>query len=282
MEYKIKIPKIPNMGDLLNKEMLESVFNIKVHNVESKYDTNISVIGSHLGTLLYSNGFRTQLKQRIRKPFLSKDYYVWGTGFMNYNSHPDNSFLFRNVHICSLRGKLTKERVEKILKTRLNVPLGDGGLLADRWIGKSINKKYTIGIIPHYKEQDSQIINQLKNHYSNSIIINLRDKPMDVVRQIAECETILSSSLHGLIVADSFHIPNQHIMLYEYGERMKGDGFKFADYYSSYGLEDNPLRLYQHKDFPSIDEIVDNYLIGESDVEEKKNQISDAFPRFCR
>ena len=25
MEYKIKIPKIPNMGDLLNKEMLETL-----------------------------------------------------------------------------------------------------------------------------------------------------------------------------------------------------------------------------------------------------------------
>lgn len=280
MDYKIKIPKITNMGDLLNKEMLESVFNIKVHSVKSKYNTNISVIGSNLGRLLFSSDIKTQIMQRIRRPFLSKDYYVWGTGFLNYNSCPDNGFLFRNVHICSLRGKLTKERVEKILKTRLNVPLGDGGLLADRWIGNSINKKYTIGIIPHFREQDSQIIMQLKNHYSNSVIINLRDKPMDVVRQIAECETILSSSLHGLIVADSFHIPNQHIMLYEYGERMKGDGFKFEDYYSSFGLEDNPLRLYQHKVFPSIDEIVDNYLIKESDVEEKKNQIFDAFPKF--
>ena len=280
MDYKIKIPNIPNMGDLLNKEMLESVFNIKVYCVKSRYDTNISVIGSYLGRLLFSSDFKTQLMQRIRRPFLSKDYYVWGTGFLNYNSCPDNDFLFRNVHICSLRGRLSKERVEKILKTRLNVPLGDGGLLADRWIGNNIKKKYVIGIIPHFREQDSQLIKQLKNHYSNSIIINLRDKPMDVVHQIAECETILSSSLHGLIVADSFHIPNQHIMLYEYGEKMKGDGFKFEDYYSSYGLKDNPLRLYQHQVFPSIDEIVDNYLIKESDVEEKKNQIFDAFPRF--
>ncbi len=280
MDYKIKIPNIPNMGDLLNKEMLESVFSIKVHNVKSIYDTNISVIGSHLGKLLFSRILKTQLMQRIRRPFLSKDYYVWGTGFINYNSFPDNDFLFRNVHICSLRGKLSKERVEKILKTRLDVPLGDGGLLADRWIGNNIKKKYAIGIIPHFREQDSQFIKLLKNHYSNSVIINLRDKPIDVVRQIAECETILSSSLHGLIVADSFHIPNQHIMLYEYGEKMKGDGFKFEDYYSSYGLKDNPLRLYHDKDFPSIDEIVDNYLIEKSDVEEKKNQIFDAFPRF--
>ena len=30
MVYKIMYPPIPNMGDLLNKDMLEELFNIKV------------------------------------------------------------------------------------------------------------------------------------------------------------------------------------------------------------------------------------------------------------
>lgn len=30
MEYRINYPLIPNMGDLLNKDMLESLFQIEV------------------------------------------------------------------------------------------------------------------------------------------------------------------------------------------------------------------------------------------------------------
>lgn len=36
MEYRIYYPQIPNMGDLLNKDMLESLFQIKVQRVSKK------------------------------------------------------------------------------------------------------------------------------------------------------------------------------------------------------------------------------------------------------
>lgn len=279
MEYNIKIPNIPNMGDLLNKEMLESVFQVKIRNVKYFRQSNISVIGSYLSYLLYSDNPKRKIRQKLIKYFISKDYYIWGTGFVNYPVLPDNDFIFRRIHVCSLRGQLSKERVEKILGKKLNVPLGDGGLLVDRWIGNSISKKYDIGIIPHFREQDSPIIGELKNYYPNSVVINLRDTPIDVVRQIAACRTILSSSLHGLIVSDSFHIPNKHIMLYNYGEKMLGDGFKFDDYYSSFGIQDQPLKLYEANHYPTIDDIVRDYKIDDKAVEEKKEQIFNAFPR---
>lgn len=279
MEYRMRIPEIPNMGDLLNKDMIEKVFQVKIVNTKDIYGTNISGIGSYLSSLLYSNSRKSRLKQTLIRPFLSKEYYVWGTGFIKYPKTPDNNFLFKNVHICALRGQLSKDRVEKILGKQLDVPLADGGLLADRWVGESVQKKYDIGIIPHFKEQDSAVIGSLKNHYPNATVINLRESPLQVVRQIAECRTVLSSSLHGLIVSDSFHIPNRHIMLYDYGERALGDGYKFADYYSSFGLQDEPIKLSSANDFPTIDEIVQGYLIDEKKVEEKKEQIFNVFPR---
>ena len=182
---------------------------------------------------------------------------------MNYDTQEENIIRLRSTKILSLRGNLSKNRVERILNENLNIPTGDGGLLVDRWIGENPPKKYRIGIIPHYKEKDSPVVSEMKKSYPDSVIIDLGRKPIEVVREIASCETVLSSSLHGLIVADSFHIPNKHILLYPYGERMLGDGFKFADYYSSYGLKDIPLDMTTDK-IPSIQSIIEDYRIEPS------------------
>lgn len=277
MEYRIYYPQIPNMGDLLNKDMLESLFQIKVQRVNFK-QSNIIAIGSSLSRVLYTVNYKRKIKQRIIKLFNIDPFYIWGTGFMNYNAQEGNLIQSRNIKILSLRGNLSKSRVEKVLGKKLNIPTGDGGLLVDRWIGGNPSKKYRIGIIPHFKEMDSPIISEMKKKYSDSVIIDLGKKPIDVVKEIASCETILSSSLHGLIVADSFHIPNKHILLYPYGERMLGDGFKFADYYSSYGLKDTPLDV-STTNWPTIQSIIDDYCIEPSVVEKKKDEIFSVFPR---
>lgn len=277
MEYRIFYPQKPNMGDLLNKDMLESLFQIKIQRV-SYYKSNISAIGSNLSHAFYPINFKRRIKQEVIKFFDIDPFYIWGTGFINYGTQEQNMIQFRNIKILSLRGNLSKNRVERILNKKLNIPTGDGGLLVDRWIGKSFPKKYRIGIIPHYKEKDSPIVSEMKKYYSDSVIIDLGKKPIDVVKEIASCETILSSSLHGLIVADSFHIPNKHILLYPYGERMLGDGFKFADYYSSYGLNDTLLDV-TTSNWPTIQSIIDDYCIEPSVVEKKKDEIFSVFPR---
>lgn len=277
MEYRIYYPQKPNMGDLLNKDMLESLFQIKVQRVNYN-ESNLIAIGSSLSLALYSSKLKVRIKQRIIRIFKNDPFYIWGTGFISYNAHEDNKFRFRNIRVLSLRGNLSKNRVERILGKKLSIPTGDGGLLVDRWVGENPPKKYRIGIIPHFKEKDSPIVSEMKKRYSDSVIIDLRNKPIDVVKEIASCETILSSSLHGLIVADSFHIPNKHILLYPYGERMLGDGFKFADYYSSYGLKDNPIDV-STTNLPTIQSIIDDYCIEPSVVEKKKDEIFTVFPR---
>lgn len=278
MEYRISYCSIPNMGDLLNKVMLESLFNIQVIRAKTS-DANMLAIGSGLKGLLYSDIMVDRIKQKVRKLFKTEPFYVWGTGFMNYNKLRDNDLRFNNVHFLSLRGNLSKQRIEKILGRDLDIPLGDGGLLAERWIGNTPEKQYRIGIIPHFKEKDSFLLKDIKNFYKDSTIIDLCDRPIDVVRKIGSCEMILSSSLHGLIVSDSFHIPNRHITLFPFGERMVGDGYKFADYYSSYGIKDDPIDMNRKKAWPSFSDICDSYLIDSHVVEKKKDLIFSVFPK---
>ena len=89
----------------------------------------------------------------------------------------------------------------------------------------------------------------------------------------------MSSSLHGLIVSDSFHIPNVHIKLYDYGERMYGDGYKFADYYSSFSKKDEPILISEKNRWPKVTDIKEMYQIEESLVEQKKDALYRVFPQ---
>ena len=126
MEYRICYPQIPNMGDLLNKDMLEPLFHIKVQRVESN-DSNLSAIGSSLlhglrSRALYSTNIKKRIKQGIIKAFNIDPFYVWGTGFMDYNTQEDNIIQLRNTKFLSLRGNLSKYRVERVLGKKLNIP----------------------------------------------------------------------------------------------------------------------------------------------------------------
>ena len=70
---------------------------------------------------------------------------------------------------------------------------------------------------------------------------------------------------HGLIVADSFHVPNMHVV---FDERLKGDGYKFDDYYSAYGLPHIQRDLRQEA-APSLREIEESWGVTTEMVEEK-------------
>lgn len=68
MEYRIYYPQKPNMGDLLNKDMLESLFQIKVQRVNYN-ESNLIAIGSSLSLALYSSKLKVRIKQRIIRIF---------------------------------------------------------------------------------------------------------------------------------------------------------------------------------------------------------------------
>ena len=276
--YRICYPLIPNMGDRLNKAMLEDLFGINVVRAPL-FKSNMNAIGSSLDELLWNNNIKIRFKQYSHYLFAPKEHYVWGTGFLSSDISKERPLIFKNTRFCAIRGELSKRRIENIIGKKLDIPTGDGGLLAERWIGNHTKKKYSIGIIPHYKEQDHPLICQIANHYNNSVIINVKEEPRNVVSLISECSAVLSSSLHGLIVSDSFHIPNMHMILYKYGVRIKGDGFKYSDYYSSYGIEDKPIFMEDRK-WPSIDDIVENYTIDSKIVDEKMDLLYRCFPRL--
>ena len=152
---------------------------------------------------------------------------VWGSGV----SGEERTFIHPES-IKAVRGFKTKEFCDRY---RVKCPevFGDPALLLPLIYKPSVKKKYRLGIIPHVIDQKHPVITELKEKYSKDVlIIDLANykKWTDVIDQICSCEQILSSSLHGLIVSDAYHVPNCWI---ELSGNISGGHFKFFDYASS-------------------------------------------------
>lgn len=124
--------------------------------------------------------------------------------------------------ILALRGPLTAKGV------RGDFALCDPGLLANELV-RVETKKYQLGVVPHWS--DEELSNDPRFAKFNPVIIDPKGDPLENIRTIGECHKIVSSSLHGIIVADSFNIPRR----IEYAPRFAREGgmFKFEDYHES-------------------------------------------------
>lgn len=273
MPEKIKVyyTKLRNMGDQLNELILKRCFGYETVRT-SFLEGELCAIGSCLGMYTLHGTYPMRVRQRINgfcKPHVS----IWGTGFINY-SDSEGRFFKRDMKFCAVRGELTRKRVEQMTGKRLDIPTADAGILASEVLGEQVEKRYDIGIIPHLCDLKDPRVEQMQAAYGSARFISVREEPLNVIREIAECRCILSSSLHGLIVADSLGIPNLHVV---FADRLLGDGYKFDDYYSAYGVEHRPYDL-RTESPPEISEIEKGYRIRPEAVEEKKRLLMEAFP----
>jgi len=145
--------------------------------------------------------------------------------------------LFHNARILAVRGPLTSERlIQTTNKTRDKIVIADPGLLADELVGDQ-DKIYDLGIIPHWTDTTLEH-NPTFLKYSPKII-RVSDDPLKVIKEIGQCKKIVSSSLHGIILADAFGIPRR----IEIAPRMlthadqEGGLFKWQDYSASVNME---------------------------------------------
>lgn len=254
---------IPNFGDALNSYMLDNLFQVDVD--EKLVETaEMTAIGSILDVLLDSRA-RDNMVEISPKPIK-----IWGTGFKV--APEDDVKLIRPVEVSAVRGVLTKNILERMLDKKIDCVLADPGLLVSK-LYKSEEKKYDVGIIPHHTQKNEPCMTGALNQYPNSVLIDVTDNPSDVIRKISECKLILSTSLHGLIVADSFGIPNQWCVC---SDKLVGGRFKFDDYYSSFGLCMEPIDI--TKVYPDVKILIENYRVDMDIVKQKQEELLKSFP----
>jgi hypothetical protein len=79
----------------------------------------------------------------------------------------------------------------------------------------------------------------VKSQYINDptvFVINLNNDNVEaVIDEILSCEKTISSSLHGLIISDTYNIPNKWV---KFNDKIMGDDTKFYDYFQSVERKD--------------------------------------------
>ena len=125
---KVYYAKAPNMGDRLNKMIIETLFGYKVKQ-HTFLTGELSGIGSGLGQFTLRENKIIALAERI-SGLLFPNVTIWGTGFICYKKQ-DTKFYRKNIKFAAVRGELSKRRVEGILGRQLTIPTGDAGILAN-------------------------------------------------------------------------------------------------------------------------------------------------------
>jgi hypothetical protein len=198
----------PNFGDLLTPYLLKKFSKLSSEWFEPK-DSQLVMIGSIL-------------------EHLPEDWngVIAGAGKL----HEKTNLKFPNAKILAVRGPLTAKGLKG------NFALGDPALLADELVSRE-DKQYDLGIIPHWTDKALEN-NKIFTRY-NPKIIRVQDDPIEVIKDIGRCKKIVSSSLHGIILADAFNIPRR----IEIAPRMlthahqEGGLFKWQDYSASLNLK---------------------------------------------
>lgn len=157
---------------------------------------------------------------------------VWGAGLANQTDEVNPG---TKIHLT--RGPISDEiAIECGAKT--TGKWGDPALLVSRFYSKEkVDKTYELGIIPHYidyhqlsYENYNKMGQFCDMYWENVKIINVFDSIEKIIDDITSCKAILSSSLHGLILADAYSVPNKQITI---TNLIGGDGTKFYDYFLS-------------------------------------------------
>jgi pyruvyltransferase len=152
--------------------------------------------------------------------------------------------------ILGLRGEITKRN----LGIDYDVVLGDPGLLVSLIFPQVLEKEWELGIVPHFTETDDPIILAWgEKHVGKVKIIDPRRKPHDVISDIKRCKIIISSSLHGLVTADSYDIPNQMFAIRR--NRPEIYDLKYHDYYSALGM---PFQCFNATGEEEFDQLINN------------------------
>lgn len=197
--------EVPNFGDALAPLLLERFTDSRI-----EWDTISRSQVASVGSIL----------EHIPPLW---DGYILGSGklfeFSRLHLHT------KTAKILSIRGPLSARGIPG------QFALGDPGILAAELVGPQ-EKLFDLGILPHW--QDKELVEKFKGLIPKQFTvlpISPAEHPLSVLRQIGSCRRLVTSSLHGMIAADSFGMPRRVEICSAMGR--DGGDFKFRDYSAS-------------------------------------------------
>ncbi len=203
-------PKVgpPNFGDYLSKVIVEKILGREV---------TLRIPKLNDPKLLFAIGSCLH--------YARSDDVVWGSGFRE--NPVQESGRFTALDVRAVRGPRTRAYLVK-MGIKCPTVYGDPAILMAELfpeLEKSEQPKYEYVIIPTYGERD------LFKGYKNVV---LPTEPWnEVVERILDSRLVIASSLHALIVAESFGVPARMLKMTWFEPMLK-----YQDYYESTGRPD--------------------------------------------
>lgn len=199
---KLDNDEYENLGDYLSKVVVSHFMIKKKGEINLKSHT-LYAIGSILG-------MRCQ------------DAIVWGSGILNTSKHRMMNIKFSSLDIRAVRGPKTRQ---ELLKLGKNCPAiyGDPAILMPEiFVPKIQTKKHKITLIRHYADE-----NIIPDNFNINVLDIITKDYENFITEICQSELVISSSLHGIILAETYGIPAMLLL-------PKGaNTFKYEDWYSS-------------------------------------------------
>lgn len=209
-----KGPYPGNLGDILNPYLVQKITGAPPRFVER--GKGMLAIGSVI-------------------KYAAKGTVVWGTGCSREDEKLSSYPTCRAV-----RGPITRDL---LLRSGCYCPkiYGDPALLLPRFFNPVVRKAHKVGFIPHYQHRDEELPTDTKF----VDLLRVGDNEIEsFIREVKSCDAIVSTSLHGIIIANAYGIPARYATFSKSPNLVHGDGMKFRDYFLSVGMPvQDPLDL---------------------------------------
>lgn len=234
-----------NFGDYLSLKLVERVVDAPVE-VFRRHPNNKRKKLLAIGSLL---------------TFAVTNDVVWGTGINGKFLGLEN-YTFTTLDVRAVRGPLTRKFLMDNFGIECPEVYGDPALLFPYFFPefqKSLVPTNKYIIIPHYSE------NKMFPKDKWSCVVYPTDPWEEVIAKIVDSEFVISSSLHGIIIAEAFGIPARMLRV-STTEAL----FKYQDYYEGTNRPDFKMAF-------SVEEALE--MGGERPFECDLNALYEAFPR---
>lgn len=181
--------------------------------------------------------------------FQQNNVDVWGSGLIKPLDEKEirERRKLKGVEIHAVRGKLTQQQLEDTLGWAVPSVYGDPALLLPEFYLPENATSRKIALAPHGVHQA-----YFKNLDDTEIdLVNVRRDFRDVVSSIANSRAVISTSLHGLIVAQAYGVP--WIWLNISDNPLWGEDFKFNDFFSTVDPDAVSVRRVSKAELPKLD-----------------------------
>lgn len=197
----------PNFGDLLSPWLVQQMTGKEVA-IADRNKPHYVAIGS-----IISQGTNQSI--------------VWGAGAYGTEGSAEVS---KNAQFTAVRGPLTRAKLSAAKGFGIPVPqiYGDPALLLPGYYLPDVPITHEYGVIVRWSERS-----WAQATYGSDVkMIDFgREDVESVIRELLSCRKIITSSLHGLIVADAYGVPSAWLA----SDSPRGGVFKFYDYFASVG-----------------------------------------------